>query len=169
MQSTQVLNARVRVDEIFSFLPEHGLLHPPSPRSRRKGRARFGLSHTAALQKRAPFLATERRKPLMKKEGTNSAPFANELDITLLSSISLSHFCCCLLNSSLVFSGFFSVFCSSSWASVLWVLVISQFPCLVHRLLLFQLSFVSFVCSLRSPYWVFFFPSSCSLVLLLMS
>lgn len=39
----------------------------------------------------------------------------------------------------------------------MWVLVISQFPCLVHRLLLFQLSYVSFVCSLRSRYCVFFF------------
>jgi hypothetical protein len=107
------LNARVGVDENFPFLPELGLLPPPSPR-RRKGRARFGLSHTAALQKRAPLLATERRQPLKKKEGANSAPFANELHFILLSSITLPHFYCCLLDSSLVFCGFVSVFFSSS-------------------------------------------------------
>lgn len=155
--------------KIFPFCPSSVSFSPPSPR-RRKGRARFGLSDTAALQKRAPLLATERRQPLKKKEGTNSAPFANKLRIILLSSITLSHFYCCLLNSWFVFCGFVSVFFfSSSWASVLWVLVISQFPCLVHRLLLFQLSYVSFVCRLRSPYVGGFFFSSSSLVLLLMS
>ncbi len=52
---TQGLNAKYvgierpgRGYEKFPFLPELGLLPPPR---RRKGRARFGLSHTAALQK----------------------------------------------------------------------------------------------------------------------
>jgi hypothetical protein len=59
--------------------------HSPSQKRPRSFRAQ---PHRRALQKRAPFLATERRQPLKKKEGTNSAPFANELHIILLSSIS---------------------------------------------------------------------------------
>jgi hypothetical protein len=72
-----------------------------------------------------------------KKERTRLL-FANELHIILLSSITFPHFYCCLWDSSFVFCGFVSLFSSSSWAWVLWVLVISQFPSLVHRLLLFS-------------------------------
>jgi hypothetical protein len=144
--------------KIFPFCPSSVSFAPPSPR-RRKGRRSF----RAQPNRRAP------EESSVSRDGT-AAAFDEER------RNKLGSFCKRVAHHNIIFY-FLVAFLLSSfelefgvlWLLFQWILLLLElrfcgFLLFASFLALFigccylQLSYVSFVCSLRSPYWVVFFP-----------